>query len=130
MLCHRHGERLEAWAAQAETSPVSELRGFARGLRKDWAAVTAGLTVSCSSGAVEGHVNRIKMIKRQMYGRANPICSASASCSPTDPSRQLSQSHFLMATDSLTARRPAPWSRPGAEWSFWQLVHTGLVFRD
>jgi transposase len=72
MLCHRHGERLEAWAAQAETSPVSELRGFARGLRKDWAAVTAGLTVSYSSGAVEGHVNRIKMIKRQMYGRANP----------------------------------------------------------
>jgi transposase len=72
MLCHRHGERLAAWAAQAETSPVSELRGFAKGLRKDWAAVTAGLTVSYSSGAVEGHVNRIKMIKRQMYGRANP----------------------------------------------------------
>ncbi len=72
MLCHRHGERLEAWATQAETSPASELRGFAKGLRKDWAAVTAGLTVSYSSGAVEGHVNRIKMIKRQMYGRANP----------------------------------------------------------
>jgi transposase len=72
MLCHRHGERLEAWAGQAETSPVSELRGFAKGLRKDWAAVTAGLTVPYSSGPVEGHVNRIKMIKRQMYGRANP----------------------------------------------------------
>ena len=72
MLCHRHGEYLEAWATQAETSPVSELRGFAKGLRKDWAAVTAGLTVPYSSGPVEGHVNRIKMIKRQMYGRANP----------------------------------------------------------
>ena len=72
MLCHRHGERLEAWACQAESSPVSELRGFAKGLRKDWAAVTAGLTVPYSSGAVEGHVNRIKMIKRQMYGRAKP----------------------------------------------------------
>ena len=72
MLCHRHGERLEAWASQAETSPVSELRGFSKGLRKDWAAVTAGLTVSYSSGPVEGHVNRIKMIKRQMYGRAKP----------------------------------------------------------
>jgi transposase len=72
MLCHRHGERLEAWAAQAENSPVSELRGFSKGLRKDWAAVTAGLTVPYSSGAVEGHVNRIKMIKRQMYGRAKP----------------------------------------------------------
>ena len=72
MLCHRRGERLEAWASRAEASPVSELRGFAKGLRKDWAAVTAGLTVSYSSGAVEGHVNRIKMIIRQMYGRAKP----------------------------------------------------------
>ncbi len=72
MLCHRRGERLEAWASQAEASPVSELRGFAKGLRRDWAAVTAGLTVSYSSGAVEGHVNRIKMIKRQMYGHAKP----------------------------------------------------------
>jgi len=72
MLCHRHGERLEAWAHQAQTSPVSELRGFAKGLRRDWAAVIAGLTVSYSSGPVEGHVNRIKMIKRQMYGRAKP----------------------------------------------------------
>jgi transposase len=72
MLCHRHGEHLETWASQAEASPVSELRGFAKGLRKDWAAVTAGLTLPYSSGAVEGHVNRIKMIKRQMCGRAKP----------------------------------------------------------
>jgi transposase len=72
VLCNRHGERLEAWASRAETSPVSELRGFSKGLRRDWAAVTAGLTVSYSSGAVEGHVNRIKMIKRHMYGRAKP----------------------------------------------------------
>ncbi|HCU93465.1 MAG TPA: hypothetical protein DHU96_12345 [Actinobacteria bacterium] len=71
MLCHRHGEHLEAWASQAENGPVSELRGFAKGLRKDWAAVTAGLTVPYSSGPVEGHVT-LKMIKRQMYGRANP----------------------------------------------------------
>jgi transposase len=72
MLCNQRGEHLETWAAQAETSPVSELRGFSKGLRRDWAAVTAGLTVPYSSGAVEGHVNRIKMIKRQMYGRAKP----------------------------------------------------------
>ena len=68
MLCHQHGEHLEAWADQAQASPVSELRGFASGLRKDWAAVTAGLTTPYNSG----HVNRIKMIKRQMYGRAKP----------------------------------------------------------
>ena len=72
MLCHRRGGQLDAWTGQAEASPVSELRGFAAGLRRDWAAVTAGLTVPYSSGAVEGHVNRIKMIKRQMYGRARP----------------------------------------------------------
>jgi transposase len=50
MLCHRRGERLETWASKAEGSPVSELSGFARGLRSDWAAVTAGLTVSYNSG--------------------------------------------------------------------------------
>jgi transposase len=72
MLLHRKGNELPAWADQAEASTVRELRSFAAGLRKDWAAVTAGLTLPCSSGTVEGHVNRIKMIKRQMYGRAKP----------------------------------------------------------
>jgi transposase len=71
MLCSRHGHNLEAWTARAEASPVRELRSFAAGLRRDWAAVTAGLTLPYSSGPVEGHVNRIKVIKRQMYGRAN-----------------------------------------------------------
>jgi transposase len=73
MLCRRRGARhLEAWAAQAEASEVTELRRFAKGLRKDWAAVTAGVTLPYSSGTVEGHVKRIKMLKRQMYGRAKP----------------------------------------------------------
>ena len=72
MLCGRHGHNLPAWTALAEASPVRELRSFAAGLRKDGAAVTAGLTLPYSSSPAEGHVNRIKMIKRQMYGRANP----------------------------------------------------------
>jgi transposase len=72
MLCQRTGHNLGTWAGQAQTSPVRELLSFAAGLRKDWAAVTAGLTLPYSSGSVEGNVNRIKMIKRQMYGRANP----------------------------------------------------------
>jgi transposase len=72
MLCNRHGHKLPAWADAAEGSAVRELRSFAAGLRKDWDAVTAGLTLPYSSGTVEGHVNRIKMIKRQMYGRAKP----------------------------------------------------------
>jgi transposase len=72
MLCNRTGSKLPGWADQAEASSIRELRTFAAGLRKDWAAVTAGLTLPYSSGVVEGHVNRIKMIKRQMYGRAKP----------------------------------------------------------
>ena len=51
------------------TAPPA-LRSFASGLRTDLSAVTAGLTLEYSSGAVEGTVNRIKMIKRQMFGRA------------------------------------------------------------
>ena len=43
----------------------------AAGIRQDLAAVTAGLTLPHSSGATEGNVNRIKAIKRQMYGRAS-----------------------------------------------------------
>ena len=74
MLRRRRGERLEAWASQAQDSPVSELRGFAKGLRSDWAAVTAGLTVPYSSGAVEGHVNRIKMMSSSR-GRCSPRLS-------------------------------------------------------
>lgn len=44
---------------------------LADGLRRDEEAVVAGLTLSWSSGPVEGHVNRIKMLMRQMYGRAS-----------------------------------------------------------
>ena len=72
LLRTRGGERLDAWVEQAEQGLVPEIRSFAHGLRKDWAAVKAGLTMTWSSGAVEGAVNRIKMIKRQMFGRANP----------------------------------------------------------
>jgi transposase len=71
MICHLGGADLENWTHTAETSPVRELHAFAGGLRKDWQAVTAGLTLPYSSGAVEGNVTRIKAIKRQMYGRAN-----------------------------------------------------------
>jgi transposase len=71
MLTQLRGKDLDDWVSRAEAGPVRELRGFATGLRRDWDAVKAGLTLSYSSGPVEGNVNRIKMIKRQMYGRAN-----------------------------------------------------------
>ncbi|WP_369751363.1 transposase [Micromonospora sp. ATCC 39149] len=65
------GRHLDAWIEQARHAGYPELRGFAACLVGDRDAVVAGLTQPWSSGPVEGHVNRIKTIKRQMYGRAN-----------------------------------------------------------
>jgi len=50
---------------------LAGLKTFARGLLKDIGAVENGISMPWSNGAVEGHVNRIKSIKRQMYGRAS-----------------------------------------------------------
>ncbi len=61
---------LAAWLEKAEQSVCPEMQGFARSLRQDEAAVAAGLSERWSNGPVEGHVNRLKAIKRQMYGRA------------------------------------------------------------
>jgi transposase len=58
------------WLAAVQRSGCAEVRSFAEGLRQDEAAVTAALTEAWSNGPVEGHVNRLKVIKRQMYGRA------------------------------------------------------------
>jgi transposase len=70
LVRQRHGHQLDTWITTAAASAYPEIRGFATGLRKDLDAVTAGLTLPWSSGAVEGQVNRIKMLKRQMFGRA------------------------------------------------------------
>lgn len=70
ILTGRHGERLEDWMAAVEADDQPDLHSFAVGLQRDHAAVLNGLTLPHSSGAVEGHVNRIKMLKRQTYGRA------------------------------------------------------------
>ena len=70
MLTGLNGDRLGAWIAAAEQAALPGITGFATGLTHDLGTVTAGLTLPHSSGAVEGNVNRIKMIKRQMYGRA------------------------------------------------------------
>ncbi len=56
---------------KAAASGLAEMRGFVAGLRRDLAAVKAALTYEWSNGQVEGQVNRLKMIKRMMYGRAN-----------------------------------------------------------
>jgi transposase len=71
ILTNQVGERLDEWMAAAEADDLPHLHRFVRGLRRDHNAVRNGLTLPHNSGAVEGNVNRIKMIKRQMYGRAN-----------------------------------------------------------
>jgi len=70
MLRRREGERLPIWLDAAETSGIDELARFARKLRTDLAAVQAGLTLCLSNGQTEGQVNRLKLLKRQGYGRA------------------------------------------------------------
>jgi transposase len=70
MLRRREGERLPAWLDRAEASGIDDIARFARKLRTDLAAVQAGLTLRHSNGQTEGQVNRLKLIKRQGYGRA------------------------------------------------------------
>jgi len=66
----RRGERLDAWIADAIAADIPDLRRFALGLLPDKKAIQAGLTEEWSNGPTEGHINRLKMLKRQMYGRA------------------------------------------------------------
>jgi transposase len=63
---------LEPWMTAAIATGEPALRSFVTGLKADQDAVANGLSLPWSSGAVEGHVNRIKMLKRQMHGRASP----------------------------------------------------------
>ncbi len=70
MLRTRTGGLLDAWLAQVEQSNLPELQSFASGVEKDKDAVRNGLTWSINNGRVEGHVTKLKLIKRQGYGRA------------------------------------------------------------
>jgi transposase len=71
ILTGRHGDRLDTWITAVDADDLPDLHSFTTGLKRDHTAVLNGLTLQWSSGAVEGQVNRIKMLKRQMYGRAN-----------------------------------------------------------
>lgn len=70
MLTQREGEQNAEWIAAVRADDLPSLHTFASGLERDLDAVTAGLSTPWNSGVVEGHVNRIKMLKRQMFGRA------------------------------------------------------------
>jgi transposase len=72
MMAKRTGEQdLAGWLERVDADDQPELHTFAAGIRQDLAAVTAGLSLPYSSGRTEGNVNRLKAIKRQMYGRAS-----------------------------------------------------------
>ncbi|MEU2250947.1 ISL3 family transposase [Streptomyces sp. NPDC019224] len=70
MLTERQGERLPDWLDAVRQDNLPSLHTLAAGIDHDRDAVSAGLALPWSSGVAEGHVNRIKMLKRQMFGRA------------------------------------------------------------
>jgi hypothetical protein len=70
ILTGLRGDRLDDWIAAVEADDQPDLHSFVRGIKRDHDAVLNGLTMPWSSGVVEGNVNRVKMLKRQTYGRA------------------------------------------------------------
>jgi transposase len=70
MVRERRGYDLEAWITAATDSGLEALARFARGLQGDLVAIKAGLTLEWSNGVTEGQIHRLKLVKRQGYGRA------------------------------------------------------------
>ena len=70
MLTQLTGQDLPQWISDTQAAGLPGLSTFAKGLTQDLDAITQGLTTHWNSGPVEGRVNHIKMIKRQMFGRA------------------------------------------------------------
>ena len=70
LVRQRRPTQLDPWLTRATTSTIEALRRFATGLYEDYEAVKAGVTLPWSTSPVEGHINRLKMLKRQMFGRA------------------------------------------------------------
>jgi transposase len=71
MIRELRSDCLQQWMDAVQADDLPALHSFVAGLGRDQDAVVAGLTLRWSSGPVEGHVNRLKMLKRQMFGRAN-----------------------------------------------------------
>jgi transposase len=70
LIRHHSGEGLDSWLKDVRASSVRQFLPFARSVERDKAAILAGLTLPYSTGPVEGHINRLKLIKREAYGRA------------------------------------------------------------
>ena len=70
LVRQRLPDRLDAWLEKAKNSVVKAFQRFSKGLKEDYDAVKAGVTLEVSNGPMEGQNNRLKMLKRQMFGRA------------------------------------------------------------
>ena len=70
LVNQRQASELDTWFTSAYNSSLSPFNRFAKSLFEDYKAVKAAVTMSWSNGPVEGQINRLKMLKRQMYGRA------------------------------------------------------------
>ncbi len=71
MVNSRQEGVLPRWLQEAKDSGIAELQSLATGILHDFDAVRAALTLPYSNGQTEGQVNKLKSLKRQMYGRAN-----------------------------------------------------------
>jgi transposase len=71
LVRQRQPAQLDSWLGRAARSTVQAFARLAGSLRDDYAAVKAGVSLPWSTGPVEGQINRLKMLKRQMFGRAN-----------------------------------------------------------
>ena len=70
LVRQRLPKQLDSWLEKAKNSAVKAFQSFAKGIEDDYEAVKAGMTLDVSNGPVEGQNNRLKMLKRQMFGRA------------------------------------------------------------
>ena len=80
LLADRRGTERRGWMIAVEASDLPVLHGFVRGLRKDLVAVVAGLSLPYSNGPAEGVNTKVKLLKRQMFGRAGFALLRRRSC--------------------------------------------------
>ena len=71
MVRQRQPENLAPWLEQVKEAKIASLESFGQGIQQEVLAISAALTYEWSNGQTEGQVNRLKTVKRQMYGRAN-----------------------------------------------------------
>ena len=71
MIRQQQADPLDGWLARVKAQAPRELKSFAVGLRRDYQAVRAGLSGPESNAQVEGQITRLKLLKRQMYGKAH-----------------------------------------------------------